>query len=172
MSFSQNDIQKFWASVRKGAPDECWEWQKCRAAFGYGNIRAGGRTWTAHRMSFLLHGGVLQSRSDHVRHTCDNPPCVNPAHLVSGSHADNMRDAAERGRFPSGKRHFTYRHPELLNPVRGTDHPHAKLTDEDVCKIRHLASEGLSFRALGRIFGVGHAPIAKIVRRLAWRHAA
>lgn len=63
-----------------------------------------------------------------VRHTCDNPRCINPSHLISGTLADNNRDRAERGRsakrVPSKQRlnleqckfiqeHYVPRHPEF-----------------------------------------------------------
>ena len=31
-------------------------------------------------------------------HTCDNPACINPEHLVPGTHAENMAQCAARGR--------------------------------------------------------------------------
>ena len=34
-----------------------------------------------------------------VRHTCDNPRCINPTHLIGGTYADNMRDCKERNRL-------------------------------------------------------------------------
>jgi len=33
-----------------------------------------------------------------VRHTCDNIKCINPSHLLGGTHLDNMNDRSKRGR--------------------------------------------------------------------------
>ncbi len=47
---------------------------------------------TAHKLSLEGIDGKV------VRHTCDNPRCINPNHLLLGSRADNNRDRADRGR--------------------------------------------------------------------------
>lgn len=53
----------------------------------------------AHRVAYWLTTGEWPA--DHVvRHTCDNPPCVNPAHLLLGTHSDNTQDKMDRGRQP------------------------------------------------------------------------
>ncbi len=87
----------FWASVEQG-PD-CWLWQGTRNPEGYGMLWWGGRVIGAHRVSVRLSGRV-QLPGQVVRHTCDNPPCVNPAHLLVGTSSENIRDAYERGRMP------------------------------------------------------------------------
>jgi hypothetical protein len=93
--------EQFWSKVRKGAG--CWEWQGPRDAGGYGTLwvaKVGSRR--AHRLSWMLtHGDIPHGLQ--VRHECDNPPCVNPAHLRLGTHADNMDDMRRRGRGRSGK---------------------------------------------------------------------
>lgn len=80
-------------------PGRCWEWQGRTDPKGYGKlffIRPG-RSMLAHRYVYQeIHGPIPKGQQ--VRHTCDNPPCCNPAHLVLGTPADNQNDMRERGR--------------------------------------------------------------------------
>jgi len=98
----------FWKRVVKSdAEDECWSWTGSTSK-GYGRIRYPGpgneSNWIyAHIYSFLLHGGKLED-GQLVRHTCDNPICSNPRHLIAGTHLDNHRDAMARGRHAFGDR--------------------------------------------------------------------
>ena len=83
----------------------CWEWNGPRNEHGYGLInlsRAGVSNARAHRIVYEMTVGEISS-SAILRHSCDNPPCVNPDHLTPGTHDENMRDMAERGR--SGTSH-------------------------------------------------------------------
>lgn len=86
-------VAAFWKHVTPGADNECWEWSGTRHSDGYGLV--GG--CYAHRISEQIHHGPIGAGL-HVLHSCDNPPCVNPAHLRTGTHSDNVRDAVERGR--------------------------------------------------------------------------
>lgn len=77
----------------------CWEWRGRRLPGGYGTIpHPKGSTWLyLHRLMYERYVGPIPEGL-FIRHKCDNPPCSNPAHLEPGTHADNMRDMAERGR--------------------------------------------------------------------------
>jgi len=76
--------------------EACWIWLGARAKSGYGVIRVGGKTLTAHRMSLSIQGVDIAGVS--VLHSCDNPQCVNPLHLRTGNTRDNNADIMDRKR--------------------------------------------------------------------------
>jgi hypothetical protein len=103
----QDIATRFWPKVDVRRDDECWPWTAARIPKGYGSlggVQINGKQHTqvgAHRVSyFLAHGRWPRL----VRHTCDNPPCVNPAHLLDGDERSNARDMVERGRSPARQR--------------------------------------------------------------------
>ena len=79
--------------------DDCMEWPGTRISKGYGSVfsRVTKRPVYMHRVVYEAAFGPIPDGMC-VRHKCDNPPCCNPNHLEVGTHADNMRDMAERGR--------------------------------------------------------------------------
>jgi hypothetical protein len=85
----------FWLQVKKTRG--CWLWTGTRHRQGYGLLTVGGRPLKAHRASFMLANGHMLTDM-RVLHTCDNPPCVNPAHLRLGTQADNVADMVAKGR--------------------------------------------------------------------------
>lgn len=168
--------ERFWRQVdRSGGPDACWPWTGSRFHFGHGNVWVGGRNRPAHRIAVLL---VTGKEPEGVgRHTCDNPPCCNPAHIVEGTQGDNVRDRSVRGRTSRhggsarGERNGTYTHPESL--ARGTRQPGAKLTDEAVREMRRLFDDGEhTTYQLADAYGVSQALAYQVVCRRAWKHVA
>ncbi len=91
--------ERFWQKVKRCGDDECWLWQAVTNQDGYGLVRYPGRPHMmgAHRASWLLHNGDVPADLE-VLHRCDNPPCVNPAHLWLGTQVDNIHDMCAKGR--------------------------------------------------------------------------
>lgn len=88
---------RFWTSVVKGGVEDCWVRTTAPWGDGYTAIRVDGVKVGAHRFSYELHHRPLKP-GEKVLHSCDNPPCVNPAHLRVGSQGDNVADMNGKGR--------------------------------------------------------------------------
>lgn len=87
---------RFWSKVERKAPRECWLWQGRRDDKGYGEFQFNGRKIKAAWMALSLSG--VECLLPLVMHSCDNPPCCNPAHLRPGTHAENAQDRDSKGR--------------------------------------------------------------------------
>jgi hypothetical protein len=87
----------FWAKVQKTAG--CWLWTASRTGGngGYGKFTVKQQLVYAHRQSWVIHNGEIPGGMM-VLHSCDNPLCVNPAHLFLGTAYDNRMDCIRKGR--------------------------------------------------------------------------
>ena len=91
----------FWPLVDRGHPMDCWPWIGDTCGNGYARLKWEGVNMYAHRVAFMVSGGVLTPGLV-VMHTCDNPPCCNPAHLRQDTYSANTRDAVAKGRWIQG----------------------------------------------------------------------
>lgn len=129
--------------------DGCWLWKGPKDQRGYGRI-SHGKMLKAHRVAYELHVGPIPEGMC-ICHRCDNPSCVNPAHLFAGTHADNMRDKKEKGRARG------------VQPGEG--HHAAKLTRERVNQIR---AEPNRVREWAQLFNVSPRTIKDVVENITW----
>ena len=142
--------ERFLAFI-KIQPTGCWEWQGTRIASGYGQFWWQGRMRSVSRMSLLFSGKFLSKKASLIiRHACDNPPCCNPAHLIAGTQAENIKDAHQKNRA-----------------VKGETHGMHILTEADVLYIR----KGIDNAAItAKQYGVSKACIHDIRQGLSWKH--
>ena len=138
------------AAIKNHDSDDCLLWPFAKDKDGYGKLCLKGKDCRAHRVAFFVTYGHWPSNQ--TRHTCDNPPCFNPRHLLEGSNKDNSNDAVERNRL-----------------ARGEAIDSSKLTDEIVREIR--ADYPFYKQAeLARRYSVSRHCIWSIVHRKTWRH--
>ncbi len=159
--YPDTTVVRFWAQVSKAGPDDCWEFNGVRRS-GYGLI------WVtaerdhigAHRVSWEIHNGPIP-KGLWVLHKCDNRPCVNPSHLFLGTAQDNTSDMIQKGRY--------------VQPLRysGQRNPNSKLSECDAANIKlEYAKGGLTYKDLGKFFGVSHTHIRGIIHGLSWHGKA
>lgn len=147
----EKKVAKFWLSVDRRGPQECWEWKRTPNGAGYGEFCHAG----AHCFSFALHFGPIP-RGLCVLHKCDNPKCVNPNHLFLGTHKENAVDKVAKGRD---------------NPPRGEKHVCHKLTDALVIAMRISYRERrATIRQLAKTRKIAVRTAVKAVRGLSWKH--
>ena len=94
-----SDYMRFFQKMVK-VESGCWEWQAARDKDGYGIFTFHGKPWRAHRWSYYAFNDGL-GQGMFILHACDNPRCVNPAHLSLGTQQENEDDKTNKGRRPS-----------------------------------------------------------------------
>jgi len=145
---------RFWNNVPMREEGKCWNWHGAKLKDGYGQIKIAGSPVQAHRLSWSMINGEIPEGMV-IRHTCDNPSCVNPAHLLIGTHKDNIADKYARGRNPSQV---------------GSDNNCSKLTESDVASIKDRLSIGERQRDIAEAFGITQSQVSNIATGKQWGH--
>lgn len=136
----------------------CVEHRQKGTSIGYAKARYQGRQATMHRIVYCKSTGtnLADIVGEVVRHTCDNPRCINPEHLIIGTHQDNINDKVRRNR-----------------QAKGEVHGMAVLTAENVRFIRkHYKPrcELYSGRKLAQKYNVTPAAISLVIKGKKWAH--
>lgn len=153
----------------EGPSRECVIWPRAKDNKGRGRIWVGGRLKLAHRAVWEEANGPIEA-GKMLCHTCDNPSCVNLAHLYVGTHADNMRDMKQRRRAHFAKNPEAGRAAGLKlghsnTWAKNEGNPRAKLTPQQVSQIR---DDRRATRFLADEYGVDRTTIQRIRRGALW----
>jgi hypothetical protein len=124
--------------------DTCWLWTGYKANNGYGHVRIGKKIVSSHRVAYNMWNGSIPNGLL-IRHLCRNRECVNPKHLVIGTHSDN--NGIDRIRDKS------YRH---------------KLDEDDIRNIRILSGFAFTHKELAKEYGISKEMIGQIIRKTAY----
>lgn len=135
-------------------PDGCITWPRDF----YSETRYEGKRWLLHRLAYTLCVGPI-SHGMNILHSCDNPPCFNPAHLRMGTQRENIQDCVRKGRF-------TQRPPIK----RGESNGASKLTQSQVDEIRATYRPRMRGGAmgLGKRYGISDTMVLYIVHGRKW----
>lgn len=153
MSNRRNTENDFWKKVDTTYNDSgCWIWMGKPKKSGYGVMRFNGKYELSHRISWLIHFGVIPNNL-WVLHHCDNKLCVNPNHLFLGTIIDNDKDRYNKSR-----------------EAKGENHGNSKFSNDDILKIRRMRIDGHSYAEIGQLFGSNKGHIQKICLHKIWVH--
>lgn len=128
----------------------CWICTSHALSSGYPVIVRGKRLKKISRIMYKKYKGRIPEGMV-IRHTCDNPACINPAHLIKGTQSDNMRDKKERGRS-----------------TRGEKSERTELTDKQVLEIFKNPDKPIKYYM--KKYNTTYTAIVKILDGTNWKH--
>jgi hypothetical protein len=144
------EIARFWSRIEVRKRSLCWPWRWGSTPAGYGDFMTStGEHCPAHRMAYQISKGAIEAGKV-IRHTCDNPLCCNPEHLIQGTHQENVADRVSRGRS-----------------ARGEDSGRAVLTENQVLLIRRSP---LTNRYFAKKFEVDDKTVKDARTGKTWSH--
>lgn len=173
------DKQRLRQRIEDGSIPEpnsgCWLWTGATNKSGYADMGVGRFVEKAARVSIFAYKGPLGDGHDACHH-CDNPPCVNPDHLFSGTRSENVRDMVRKGRclrrgdprLAHGDRNGSRAKPE--SHPKGERHGCAILTEDRVREIAAMVASGRTRVSVARELGISATTVAQIARKETWRH--
>lgn len=130
----------------------CWIWIRGCSVDGYAQFR---RTNASRFVASEILNEEIEGKE--VCHRCDEPACVNPAHLFVGTHADNMRDMVAKSRHAKAA-------------LYGPANPMAKLSNESVLAIADALRRGDKQTDIARAFSISSTVVSMINCGKRWRH--
>lgn len=137
---------------KSSGPNGCWPWLKGRNERGYGQFSDGEKNQGSHRIMWSLENGAEIPDGMVVCHTCDNPPCCNPAHLFLGTNLDNSRDMVHKRRS-----------------CFGVKNNKARLSVDQVKDIKTRLALGQNQKAMAKEIGIPYLTINRIARGNLWK---
>ena len=139
--------ERFWHYVRQEG--SCWEWVGGKYPNGYGRLNVDGNMEYAHRVSYRIHKGEIPEGLE-IRHQCHNRKCVNPDHLLVGTHTENMQDSVRDKKTAWGAAHGS-----------------VKLSADQVVDI---LDDERSQRVIAEEYGISQPTVSNIKTRRTWGH--
>lgn len=158
VGYPERVLSKFWARVNvpenwQEDLNKCWEWLSTKDKDGYGkfsNVFFGNVPFRSHRFSYeIFYDFIIEDNV--ICHECDNPSCVNPVHLKSSTHQQNINDAVSRNRN-----------------VKGSKVGNSKLTEQDIEDIINLKYP--SRKSICDTLKISQIEIDYIFNRIVWAH--
>ena len=136
----------------------CWLWTASIGTTGYGQFMCrGNKLMKASRMSYLIYKGKIP-KGKLIRHTCDERTCVNPDHLILGTHKDNAMDRVIRGRGDYSK------------ALKGEDNGSSILKEWQVLKIINLHNSGMYISKIAKLLNLNRSAVGFVTYGRSWGH--
>lgn len=165
--------QKGWINNCEITDSGCWVWRFAKNRDGYGTLYKSieKKAYRAHRYAYELFVGPIPHGLE-IRHQCFNRACVNPAHLLPGTHRENVMDTINAGLH-------SYSHAKAPKPeehrrkiAEGVRASTSILSEDDVRDIRERYAAGESSKKLREMYGVSRSTIYSITSRRGWKYVA